>query len=214
MAILGHQLRDKLRAEPNGTGTTTGKYLTPFQKKLLQKSLELDLSQKYRQRIQIMLLADEGKSQAEIGQVLGCCPATARHWMLMARTGQALNWQDNPIGRPKAVNEQYLERLQELVKQSPRECGYCFRRWTAHWLSQHLAKELGVEITPRHVNRLLKQMGLSTRPRKSSKAQSKTTENRMTGVSIMIHDLQSAVIPDSSPIMVSYTNRISFSTNG
>ncbi len=214
MAMLGNKFQNKLREEQKVSSTTTGRYLTPFQKKLLQKSLELDLSEKYRQRIQIMLLADQGKSQAEIGQTLGCCPATARHWMLMARTGQALNWQDNPIGRPKAVNEQYLERLQELVKQSPRDCGYSFRRWTAHWLSQHLAKELGVEITPRHVNRLLKKMGLSTRPRKSTKAQSKTTENRMTGVSIMIHDLQSAVLPDSSPMMVSYTNRISLSTNG
>ncbi|NEO70672.1 MAG: helix-turn-helix domain-containing protein [Moorea sp. SIO3H5] len=212
--MLGNKFPNKLREEQKVSSSTTGRYLTPFQKKLLQKSLELDLSEKYRQRIQIMLLADQGKSQAEIGQALGCCPATARHWMLMARTGQALNWQDNPIGRPKAVNEQYLERLQELVKQSPRDCGYSFRRWTAHWLSQHLAKELGVEITPRHVNRLLKKMGLSTRPRKSTKAQSKTTENRMTGVSIMIHDLQSAVLPDSSPMMVSYTNRISLSTNG
>ncbi|NEO10591.1 helix-turn-helix domain-containing protein [Moorena sp. SIO3I8] len=214
MAILGHQLRDNLRADQKGAGSTTGRHLTSLQQQLLQKSLELDISEKYRQRIQIMLLADQGQSQAEIRQALGCCPATARHWILMARTGQALNWQDNPIGRPKAVNEQYLERLQELVKQSPRDCGYSFRRWTAHWLSKHLAKELGVEITPRHVNRLLKEMGLSTRPRKSSKAQSKTTENGMSGVSIMIHDLQSAVLPDSSAIMLSYTNRITLSTNG
>ncbi|MBD3563227.1 helix-turn-helix domain-containing protein, partial [Planktothrix sp. FACHB-1355] len=68
-------------------------------------------------------------------------------------------------GRPKSVNEQYLERLKELVSQSPKEFGYPFRRWTAQWLSKHLAKELGIEVSDRHINRLLKDMGLSTRPK-------------------------------------------------
>ncbi|MDJ0571987.1 MAG: helix-turn-helix domain-containing protein, partial [Pleurocapsa sp. MO_192.B19] len=33
--------------------------------------------------------------------------------------------------------------------------------------SKHLAKELGIEVSERHVNRLLKQMGLSTRRSRS-----------------------------------------------
>ncbi|WP_013324920.1 helix-turn-helix domain-containing protein [Gloeothece verrucosa] len=139
----------------------SGRYLTAFQKKLLLKSLQNpNLAERYRQRLQIMLLADEGKSQTEICQMLGCCHGTARHWMLMARTGQAQHWQEQPIGRPKAINDQYLERLKELVTQSPKACGYAFSRWTAKWLSHHLAKELGIEISDRHINRLLKQIGV------------------------------------------------------
>ena len=65
------------------------KLLTPFQYELLQKSLQEDLTEMYRQRIQIMLLADEGKSQTQICQALGCCPATARHWIHIARNGMA-----------------------------------------------------------------------------------------------------------------------------
>ncbi|BAZ54047.1 hypothetical protein NIES4103_67320 [Nostoc sp. NIES-4103] len=141
----------------------SGQLLTSFQRKLLLKNLEEDLTEIYRQRIQIMLLADEGKSQIEICRTVKCCPATARHWIHIARTGLAHQWQSSPIGRPKAVNEEYLERLQELVSKDPRDYGYSFRRWTANWLSKHLAKELGVKVSDGHIKRLLKQMGLSTR---------------------------------------------------
>jgi len=142
---------------------SVGLCLTPFQRKLLQKNLQSDLPQQYRQRIEIMLLADLGKSQVQICKALGCCAATVRHWIFMARMGQAHNWNDHPIGRPKAVNDHYLARLRELVSRSPKEFGYAFERWTGGWLSKHLAKELGIKITPQHVNRLLKQMGLSTK---------------------------------------------------
>jgi transposase len=72
-------------------------------------------------------------------------------------------WQDQPVGRPKIISDQYLSRLKELVDGSPRDFGYPFQRWTAQWLKRHLAQETGVEVSDRHVNRLLKQMGLSTR---------------------------------------------------
>jgi transposase len=171
--------------------TPTGKFLTPFQRKLLQKSLQEDLPESYRQRIEIMLLADEGKSQAEICQTLGCCAATARHWMHLARAGMAHQWQDCPIGRPKAVNDQYLERLKELVSHSPRDYGYPFGRWTGQWLSKHLAKELGIEISDRNVNLLLKKMGLSTRP-KSDSAPELTDLDSTKSSRITIGDLQSS----------------------
>jgi transposase len=165
-------------------------YLTPFQRKLLQKSLQEDLPKSYRQRLQIMLMASEGKSQTEICQTLGCCPATVRHWMHIARAGMAHQWQDCPIGRPKAVNDEYLERLKELLTSSPRDYGYSFRRWTVNWLTKQLAKEFGVEVSDRSIKRLLKQMGLSTVPKPSN-----TDKNRNESANsskILIRDLNSS----------------------
>ena len=69
----------------------------------------------------------------------------------------------NPVGRPPVVTDDYLERLQRLVQTSPKTWGYSFRRWTAQKLKIHLARETGVDISARHVNRLLKKLGLSTR---------------------------------------------------
>lgn len=169
--------------------------LTPFQYKTLQKSLQDELSKHQRQRIQIMLLALEGKSPAEICQILKCCPATVGRWTQIARSGMAHQWQECPIGRPKKVNDEYLERLRKLVSRSPRDCGYPFLHWTAKYLSKHLAKEFELEITEQHISRLLKQMGLSTR----QKASNSTDINNLdlTSKHILINDIKSENSPDS-----------------
>lgn len=176
--------------------TSRGIFLTPFQRKLLQKSLQEELPEFYSQRIQIMLLADQGKSQTEICRILECSPATVRHWMHIARTGMAHQWQDCPVGRRKAVSDQYLERLQELVSHSPCDYGYSFQRWTATWLSKHLAKELGVEVSDRHILRLLKQIGLSTRPKLSTTHRSIDEGNKAKSSKILISDLNSVESSD------------------
>jgi transposase len=169
-----------------------GKFLTLFQRQLLQKSLEKDLPELSHQRIQIMLLADEGKTQTQIRKELGCCPATARHWIHIARSGMAHQWNSSPIGRPKIVNEEYLERLQQLINHSPREFGYSFEKWTAGWLSKHLAKELEIQVSDASIKRLLKQMGLSTRPKSTITRQKTTqpTEERQ----IYIRDLSTEIM--------------------
>jgi transposase len=138
-------------------------FLTNIQQKLLLESMQADLRPEYRRRIEIILLADMGYSQAEICAEVGCSQEMARYWIAMAQAGQAHNWNERPIGRPKMVNEQYLERLKELASHSPREYGYSFRAWTAEWLSKHLAKEFGIEISDRHISRLLQKLGLSKR---------------------------------------------------
>ena len=155
-------------------------YLSEFQRRILQKNLEETQIEPYRQRILIMLLADEGKSQKEIAQSLNCSAATVRHWTTMARMGLAHQWQEVPVGRPKRINHEYLQRLKELVSKSPQDFGYSFQRWTGSWLSRHLAKELGIEVHERHTNRLLKEMGLS--PTKIHKIS--LMENQFTRIAI------------------------------
>lgn len=137
--------------------------LTPFQRKQLQRSLDTESSSEYRRRIQIMLLADAGYSQAQICTELGCAHSTARYWIALAQTGNAHHWNDRPMGRPKTINSDFIERLRELATRSPRDYGYSFQRWTATWLAKQLDKELGIKVSSRYINQLLKQMGLSTR---------------------------------------------------
>lgn len=166
-------------------------FLTPFQRKLLTKSLETDLCPEYRHRIEIMLLADQGHSQTQICKVLGCRHETARYWIAIAQSGQAHRWDERRIGRPKVIDEQYLHRLRELVSHSPRECGYPFQRWTAQWLSKHLAKETGTQVSERHINRLLKTMGLSTGEDKSSEV-GNCIENGDSNSRLVIGNLQAS----------------------
>lgn len=161
-------------------------YLSPFQRKLLENSLKTNLRPEYRRRIEIMLLADAGQSQTQICETLGCAQETARHWITIAKTGNAHHWNDRLIGRPKTVNKDYIERLRELATNSPREYGYCFKKWTGSWLAKHLAKEFEIEISSNHVNRLLKQMGLSIRSQISN---GEDTNNQNPSSRILITDL-------------------------
>ena len=177
--------------------------LSPFQQKLLQEKLKTNLRPEYRRRIEIMLLADRGHSQTQICSMLNCSHETARYWTYIAVSGDAHKWKDLPIGRPKTVNEKYLNRLRDLVTMSPRDHGYAFQRWTAGWLSKHLAKELGIEVTERHVNRLLKQMGLSTRKARQtddkSSADSELKESKSGNKSnIVIRNLHGDKQPQTS----------------
>ena len=140
----------------------------------------------YRRRLEIQIRTHLGQSQAEICSALGCSKDTARHWMTVAKTEGLNCWDEQPIGRPKIVGNRYKQRLYELATSSPKEHGHSFSRWTAKWLSKHLAEELAIEISDRHVNRLLKQMGLSTR--KSHKPQ-KGNPPVIKGQIITIEDL-------------------------
>jgi transposase len=136
-------------------GQLSGQYLTKFQRQLLEKQLKIETTPEYRQRIEIMLLADEGKTQTQICRILSCSALTARHWIFMAKSGSAHNWQTQPIGRPKTVTSDYLTRLKELVSANPKDLGYPFSRWTGQWLSKHLSQEFKIGVSARHINRLI-----------------------------------------------------------
>lgn len=177
-----------------------GNFLTDSQREMLLESLQEDCPESQRQRIQIMLLVDEGITQAEICQILGCCPATARHWIHIARQGMVHQWQDCPIGRPKLVSNEYLQRLKELLYSNPRGYGYGSQHWTLNWLQKHLCEEFGFKVSDRHFKRLLKQMGLSTRRKSSHNGQN--SPKSAAEPKIAIADLKKANTADSSEIIL------------
>lgn len=184
MLVIGHNLDLTINLMSQNP---ENKFFTPEQYRDLLKNYPTNLQPEYRRRLEIMLLADTGKSQTEICHILGCSQEMARYWITIAKAGLVDHWQQRSIGRPKAVNQQYIERLKELLSHSPRKYGYAFSNWTSQWLSKHLATEFGIEISNRHINRLLKEMGLATQKRRSSK---KTTTEDKKATGVRICDLQ------------------------
>ncbi len=147
------------------------------------------LRPEYRLRLEIILRTEQGQSQSEICAALGCARETVRYWQAMLKSGQIDAWRETPIGRPRTIQSAYLERLQNLVKSSPKSHGYSFNQWTARSLQKHLAQEFDVEVSDRHINRLLKQMGLSTRQNAKS-TQAVACSDRPDGSRIQIRDLE------------------------
>jgi transposase len=168
----------------------SGIYLTPIQRLNLQQKLRSETAKpSYQQRISIILLADEGRSQSEICELLGCGFSTASRWINALQTGV---WQSTSVGRPAVVGDKYINYLQELLESSPRDHGYFVNRWTVHSLNKHLTEKLGVAISDRHLKRLLKDLGLSTL---SKPSQSELPRN---GSRIHIADINHNYLADES----------------
>jgi hypothetical protein len=106
------------------------KFLTPFQRKVLLKNLQNNSQPEYRRRIEIMLLADMGKSQTHICEMIGCSQEMARYWIGIAEAGMAHKWNQRPLGRPKIVNDEYIESAiaidKEYIERQKRETGIKF----------------------------------------------------------------------------------------
>lgn len=83
-------------------------FFTPEEYKDLLNNLSVNLKPEYRRRLEIMLLADMGKSQTEICRILGCSREMARYWITIAKAGLTKQWLEKPIGRPKTVNQLYI----------------------------------------------------------------------------------------------------------
>ncbi|AFZ36752.1 hypothetical protein Sta7437_3245 [Stanieria cyanosphaera PCC 7437] len=178
------------------------KYLVALLTKFLPNDLPTQLRPEYRRRLEIILRTNLGQSQAEICAALGCSQETARYWMSIAQTDGAKSWSTHPLGRPKRVNDQYINRLKELVSHSPKDYGYSFDRWTARWLRKQLAQEFEIDISDRHINRLLQQMGLSTR---GCQSEVKLNQNNP---KITIDDLHPPTSPQSDESLWWFQNKI------
>lgn len=171
--------------------SSEGLYLTLFQRQLLQENIQKDLPRSYRQRLEIILLTDNGKTQAEICRMIGCCTSTASRWIQLTKAGLAHNYLDCPVGRPKIVTDEYIELLRELLQHSPRDYGYPFRTWTVSWLGKHITKVMGIEVSESHLKRVMRDLGLSTRLPKSQ-----PEKYKQPGANIFIADLpQTADVP-------------------
>jgi transposase len=151
--------------------------LNDFQRKHLQKALaNPQLSGRNRVRIEIMLRFSEGISQKEICSNLQCSPATARTWIQVVQSGQAHRWEEFcQDGRPKTLEDHHCDRLFELVKyHSPKEFKFAFSQWTAKALQAQLLREFKIDVGTRHINRVLREAGLSRRKQGIQIAQNHT----------------------------------------
>ncbi|MGF1600581.1 MAG: transposase [Thermosynechococcaceae cyanobacterium] len=153
----------------------------------LEEGSHHHLRPEHRLRLEIMLRADRGESQKTICAALGCAPGTARFWMKMMQLGEIDAWASAPIGRPQKVSPEYLARLRKLVCHSPKTYGYAAKQWTALYLRQQLIKELGIDVSDRHINRLLNEMHISSPYRHKS---SRSAQGKNRSSSITIQDLQ------------------------
>jgi transposase len=135
-------------------------FLSKQQKKSLQKAIKEDECPHFREHILIMLLANDGKTQQQISDFLGCSLRTISHWFTHGDPDDLESFRDGRgAGNHAKATPEYITLLLEAVEKEPTEFGYEFGRWTAQRLSEHLAKETEIMLSSSQVKRLLKKKG-------------------------------------------------------
>ena len=132
-------------------------FLTLEQVSKLQQALRESELPHVRERILLILLHNDGKTQREIAQFLGCSPRTVAYWCVHGdpdKLESLHNLREQESYR-KATPE-YIEVLLNTVDKDPQELGYEFARWTGERLATYLVEQTGIELSGSQIRRILK----------------------------------------------------------
>jgi len=137
-------------------------FLSKEQKKQLRKAMREDGCPYFREHILIILLANDGKTQQQIADFIGCSLRTVSHWFIHGDPDNLESFRDTRAkGNHQKATPEYINLLFETVEQDPTELGYEFGRWTAQRLSEHLAQTTEIVLSGRQVTRLLKKKDIA-----------------------------------------------------
>jgi transposase len=102
-------------------------------------------------------LQNDGKTQQEIADFIGCSLRKVAYWCVHGDPGDLNSLIDERMkGNYQKATDQYVDLLLEVVEKEPQELGYEFGRWTAQRLATYLEKETGIDLSGSQVRRILK----------------------------------------------------------
>jgi transposase len=132
-------------------------FLTASQVTQLQQTLKESELAHVRERILIIMLQNNGRTQKEISNFLGCSPRTVAYWCMHGdpENLESLHNKRETEHYRKATPE-YIELLLKTVEQFPADLGYEFGRWTAERLATYLTERTGIDLSSSQVRRILK----------------------------------------------------------
>jgi transposase len=131
-------------------------HLTTEQVEKLQKALKEEENGDIRERILILLLLNDGKTQAKIADFLGCSLNKVSYWCVQGDPDNLESLKDERMkGNHKKVTDKYIEILLETIDKEPQELGYEFGTWTAKRLATYLESITGIQLSGSQVRRIL-----------------------------------------------------------
>lgn len=118
-------------------------------------------------RAQIVLLAAEGKNNAQIAQELGVSVDTARLWRRRWLSFAAIPLEDLSVadriedaprpGKPVTIGPEQVCQIVALACEAPEKSGRPISQWTGREIADEIiARGIVETISPRHAERLLK----------------------------------------------------------
>jgi transposase len=131
-------------------------YLTSEQQEKLQKALKREENGDIRERILILLLLNDGKTQQEIAKFSGCSKNKVCYWCVRGDPDNLESLKDERMkGNHQKATKKYIEILLKTIEIEPQELGYEFGRWSAQRLATYLEEKTGISLSGSQVRRIL-----------------------------------------------------------
>lgn len=131
-------------------------FLDRGQQTKLQKGLKEEEHPEIRERILILLLLDDGKTQQQIADFIGCSNNKVSYWCVHGDPDNLETLKDERMkGNHQKATDKYVEILLETIEKEPEEFGYEFGRWSAQRLAIHLEEKTGIKLSASQVRRIL-----------------------------------------------------------
>jgi transposase len=133
-------------------------HLTSKQIEKLQKALKSEEKANIREKILILLLLNDGKTQSKLAEFLGCSVNKVSYWCLKGDPDNLESLIDKRMkGNHQKTTDNYLKILLETLEIEPQKLGYDFGRWTAQRLATYVEKSTEIKLSGGQVRRILKQ---------------------------------------------------------
>lgn len=109
--------------------------VTPRERRSLQSRYKVEGHPRIKERLQMLLLSDTGKSQTEVADIVGRTIWTVSD-VLRAFKKKGL---DGLAPKPQSGNHRKLsqkqrKKVRQLLQKSPQSLGYPSSFWTVHWV--------------------------------------------------------------------------------
>lgn len=138
----------------------------------LSEAEERELAELYRRtndadlrsRCHMVLLSHQGMSAWAIGRLVRVSGQTAINWIRRYEAEGIKGLYTRPrAGRPPRATAEYRDRLEKVVRVTPRVLGQDFSLWSTGSLASYLEQETGIGLSRQRVGELLKKLGLAVR---------------------------------------------------
>lgn len=131
-------------------------HLNREQVEKLQKALKEEKNGQVRERILMLLLLNDGKTQAKIAEFLGCSSNKVSYWCVHGDPDNLESLKDERMkGNHKKATDKYIEILLKTIAKKPEALGYNFGRWTSENLAIYLEIMTGIQLSGSQVRRIL-----------------------------------------------------------
>ena len=135
----------------------TKNFLSFETKKSLQQVLKEHEHPDIRQRAMIFLLLNNGNTQVQTAEIIGCSLRKVAYWSIDGEPENLDSFTDNRMkGNYRKATEEYINLLLETIEVEPEKYGYEFGRWTTARLAKYLGRKTGIELSSTQVRRILK----------------------------------------------------------